>query len=232
MESIGQFNTSVQSRLLNGCATSGCHGGKSASSFRLACESPSRPVTRRMTFENFAACFQLIDRANPDQSPLLQYTSTPHAGLDAPVYRQGSKHFEAIADWVKTAALKESVGSTVRKTTPADGQVRLVMAFEELQGGPPRGERSTSESFSAKFPAATAGNSPAADRPGTGVDPFDPEIFNRLYGVRPASAAEPAESSSAVAQPGRQSSPRLQAPRRLSDSQKQGAIPIGKAKTE
>ena len=217
--SIGLFNTSVQSRLLNGCAASGCHGIKSNSSFHLECESPGRPTTRRMTFENFTACFALIDQANPEQSKLLEYASTPHADLAAPVYRQGSRHYEAIANWVKTAALAESSGAAADMSQASEiGQVRPASAMEDLPNGSQRAESSS-------------GGSPLrydfARQRGSGVDPFDPEVFNRLYGAKPTPQTNDDNPAAPPDSFGFEGAPQLQAPQRLSDAQKNGAIRIG-----
>ena len=142
-----------------------------------------------MTFENFAACFQLIDRANPEKSKLLSYASTPHANLKAPVYRQGSRHYEAIANWVKTAALSETDGVAGGRSQLNRGHVQLATAVEELQYSSLPDDSANAETRMIEFPGTDDPNANAAGQRRLGVDPFDPSIIDEQWehhGIRTA----------------------------------------------
>ena len=165
-------------------------------------------------FRNLSACHELIDRTKPEQSKLLKYLVTPHGGLKKPAYRIGSKHFEAIRQWVLTAGDAKGGDQSFNGSHTAN------------QTPPP-------EVVPAGLWRDVTDSGDRTKRTQTGVDPFDPEVFNRKYGVDRADEAADAESELAFPIPGTipdrpETDESIAIPRRLSEQQTSGATPVEK----
>src|SRR5262245_3476211 len=93
---VETFTTSIQPLLLRSCATAGCHGAGSSSTFTLMRPPMGSPMPRRMTQRNLSNILALIDRQQPLESKLLSAAKDPHgpnqisgaAGLDAAKYQE------------------------------------------------------------------------------------------------------------------------------------------------
>jgi hypothetical protein len=196
--SLADYTKNVQRRLLHGCASSGCHDHASETSFKLACDSPSRPVSRGMTISNLAACYELLDKENVTASRLLEYVSRPHGGQNVPVYRIGSNHYDAIFHWAQQSIRLD------------DSQLSISAAAEQF------GQVQTA---SAEMPVITA----STDQQYT--DPFDPEVFNRWYRARQSAIQRNERPSEQNPSPGSFSVPEIKAPSRLSENVRNSASP-------
>jgi len=75
---VETFTTSIQPILLRSCATAGCHGAGSTSSFTLLRPPIGSPMPRRMTQRNLSETLQWIDRQQPLESKLLASAKDPH----------------------------------------------------------------------------------------------------------------------------------------------------------
>jgi hypothetical protein len=93
---VEAFTTSIQPLLLRSCATAGCHGAGSTSTFTLMRPPMGSPMPRRMTQRNLSSALTLIDRQQPLDSKLLSAAKDPHGpnqasgavGLDAAKYQE------------------------------------------------------------------------------------------------------------------------------------------------
>jgi len=98
---VEAFTTSIQPLLLRSCATAGCHGPGSTSSFTLMRPPMGSPMPRRLTQRNLSSTLALVDRQQPLESKLLSAAKDPHGpnqvpgavGLDAAKYQE-------LAAWV------------------------------------------------------------------------------------------------------------------------------------
>jgi hypothetical protein len=75
---VEAFTSTVQPMLLNYCATAGCHGPNSSSSFTLSRAPLEKIAARRLTERNLYNTLQWIDRDNPVDSKLLTSAREPH----------------------------------------------------------------------------------------------------------------------------------------------------------
>jgi hypothetical protein len=148
---VEMFTTTVQPILSNGCAAAGCHGAGTTSQFRFERIS-GRTALRHTTLANLAATLELVDRAKPEESPLVRVPRGPHGSAAAAIY-----HARNIAQWEQLAAWAKLVSQ------PA--------------GSPPRNQPGSKNPAGAREHAA-AGTSIATQLP---ADPFDPEVFNRRF---------------------------------------------------
>jgi hypothetical protein len=199
---IEQFTRKVQPVLVNSCTTTGCHRAGGTAGFQLDRALLRGMSNRRSTMNNLAATLALVNRDNPQLSPLLTVPRTTHGGMKAPVFgpRQEAA-YRHLHDWVAlvtansakpsspSPASPDSNGNELpaeRSDQPATGQfeqaVHQESALQEVQVD---GESTVV--------GADENVSPQAIRYGATLnrwqprDPFDPEIFNRMH----TRAAEP-----------------------------------------
>lgn len=114
----------VQSYMLQNCATSECHGGDKAGNFRLvmAGGGAGAPTAEQQLYTNFYimamysnADGKMMNRDNPDSSLFLQYSlpkqnaGTPHPKVDIPRKLGGTTdpRFISMSKWVKTLAFPQ-----------------------------------------------------------------------------------------------------------------------------
>lgn len=174
-----RFTTNVQPLLLNRCATSGCHGLRANSDYRLLRPALGQNASRRLTQQNLVATLAWIDRETPDDSSFLAHAKSFHGGQSkgthAPL-EQGQ--YEQMVDWVRQAIQPVS---RIRPSTIDGVDPKL------LQANPKAGSRRVDDADGAENPERSDNRS--ADEPGRSsspaprsadlVDPFDPEVFNR-----------------------------------------------------
>ncbi len=121
---------------------------------------------------NLAATLSIIDREQPQLSPLLTVPRETHGGMDRPIIgpRQQAA-FEHLVDWVALITNTEDeaeISTLTESNTSLAGNVTPPTAIEEYAPARPRPIR-----FGAQL------------QPWQPKDPFDPEIFNRASGYRP-----------------------------------------------
>ena len=115
--SVETFANSVQPLLLNHCSTAGCHGPQSQTSLRLMRIPPARVTGRRLTQRNLHAALSMIDRENPDESPLLLVPTQPHANLKAAIFtNRDAVQYKQLVDWVERVS---GSAATVKSSKPA-----------------------------------------------------------------------------------------------------------------
>lgn len=95
------FTRRVQPVLVNNCTTSGCHQRGGAETFQLDRALLRGEANRRSTMHNLEAALALVDRAHPDQSPLLTIPRKTHGGMAGPIFGPRQEQaFEHLVDWV------------------------------------------------------------------------------------------------------------------------------------
>jgi hypothetical protein len=95
------FTRKVQPVLVNSCSMSGCHQTGGKLSFQLDRALLRGEANRRTTMHNLEATLALIDRAHPDQSPLLTVPRKSHGGTTGPVFGPRQQQaFKHLVDWV------------------------------------------------------------------------------------------------------------------------------------
>jgi hypothetical protein len=180
---VEDFAAHVQPLLLNRCGASTCHGSASSSRFQLTRPSWSKAVARRFTQRNLYAALQEIDRQAPEKSPLLTAPSGPHGGLNAAVLGDREhEQFARLEAWVKKAT--QQPGPAAPKTI-ASPQTRLLQTrFEQPESdSKPASTRRQPPAGKAEQPPSASSAAPAQPEISLPRDPFDPEIFNRRYGL-------------------------------------------------
>jgi hypothetical protein len=203
------FTRKVQPVLVNNCSTSGCHqvGGKQA--FQLDRALLRGEANRRSTMHNLEATLALVDRAHPDQSPLLTVPRKTHGGTAGPIFGPRQEQaFRHLVDWV---ALIEP--PAIENATAVPGDLRGTKPDGDSPGMPKQdSSHSASHRHSGARTASATGDdarmtlrTPHRLQYGGGQlkswqprDEFDPEIFNRGQRAR-AHASLPATQNSAAA---------------------------------
>jgi hypothetical protein len=124
-QSLADYRRMVQPRVLNNCATAGCHGAKGAGDFMLYTNNPEREEVAYTNFyilQTYASKngeHLMIDRTYPDRSLLAQYALNPDsAEIDHPQIK--GQAYKAMA---------------ANKSAPA--YVTLVNWMRELRAGEP-----------------------------------------------------------------------------------------------
>jgi hypothetical protein len=124
------FKRTIQTFVLQNCATAQCHAGEKAGSFRMI-----KPANNdQVVYTNFYILSmyngrdgKMIDRDQPAKSLLLQYalpktvTSTPHPKIDTHHFADAtSPEFQAIVTWIKSLSFpRPNYGITYEVPGPA-----------------------------------------------------------------------------------------------------------------
>ncbi len=195
---IAEFTHTIQPLLLNRCGGGSCHGPNAASEFRLLSAARGRTLPRRFTQRNLRAVAELLDPAQPGRSPLLKMSTTAHGGANRPPLSDAdvvpSQH---LAEWVYKTSKKAGRQPPAVLKTPntvllqplqrRSGAVSDSTATNSAANATPDGNSSENRAATridmAVQPAAHQSAVPVTSKPltATGVDPFDPEVFNRRY---------------------------------------------------
>jgi hypothetical protein len=108
---VETFTATVQPMLLNYCATAGCHGPSSSSSFTLARAPLEKVAARRLTERNLYNTLQWIDHDNPIDSKLLSAAREPHGPNQASgATGVGTAKYQELVSWVLQASLNTFAG--------------------------------------------------------------------------------------------------------------------------
>jgi hypothetical protein len=102
---VETFTATVQPMLLNYCATAGCHGPSSTSSYTLLRAPLEKIAARRLTERNLYNTLRWIDRDNPIDSKLLSAAREPHGPNQASgATGVGTTKYQELASWVLQAS--------------------------------------------------------------------------------------------------------------------------------
>jgi hypothetical protein len=183
--SVEEFTENVQPVLLNRCATNACHGLRSGQSFQLIRPARGQSLAPRQTHQNLRSALDLVDREQPDRSPLLTVPQRPHGGQEEPVFGpQEADQVLQLQVWVKTL-------TAAHEPPPAANSISLPFS----EANPASRTGSENETSMAGFADAAVYHAdegrvapsdvphfPRQEPPATiSRDPYDPEVFNRLF---------------------------------------------------
>lgn len=146
---LERFTRKVQPVLVNSCTTTGCHQAGSATAFQLDRAIRYDVSNRRSTMSNLAAALTLVDRQNPQQSPLLTVPRQTHGGMEKPVFgpRQEAA-YRHLYDWVMLVTANTAKAAPQSPSAPGitNGKPSDFVATNEHESTPQnlpvtRGER-------------------------------------------------------------------------------------------
>ena len=177
------FTRHLQPLLMNKCGNSGCHGGRTTTTFQLT--SAHRGSNPSIAEKNLAAVLKQIDLRYPSESPILASLDAAHGGLPTPIFRgrSGAQQLGILKAWVLRAANDIAPGSN-EEMSPANSDVTLASASlpveerhshvgNEVDRELPHGRKLTNADTDPTFVAeAMRAN---AD------DAFAPSEFNKKY---------------------------------------------------
>lgn len=101
------FVSRIQPLLIHSCASAGCHGQGSQSTFQLIHIVVGRPVSHSVTKANRDAVEKLINVDDPKHSPLLSATgNTRHSAITPPLFPglTGKRQWRMLSAWVEAMA--------------------------------------------------------------------------------------------------------------------------------
>jgi chromatin segregation and condensation protein Rec8/ScpA/Scc1 (kleisin family) len=177
----------VQPVLLKGCATAACHGSASSTALRFMPLSGGRDREKRIGQRNLFSVLSQVDRASPDNSPLLRAMQEPHpAGEKVSI---DAADYELVAKWVHDLSGPQVAS---RPATLDRRRAHLMQRFEQAPAETPLGRQ---PARTTPTPRARVGagqpalqnelpeppESPLPDSETEAVDPFDPSAFNRQF---------------------------------------------------
>ena len=184
-----EFTRHVQPLMMNKCASGGCHGSGTESSFQLA--SAHRGSSPTIAERNLAAVLKQIDLARPSSSPLLVGVEGTHGNLNVPLFRGrlGAQQLDVLRNWVRAAA-NDIAPDASTEDQPDERKIRLTSAIN-VSSDPstsplptnnedtiPHGRRLSSAETDPKFLAEAAR--------ANAHDEFDPSVFNLKFHGRSA----------------------------------------------
>jgi hypothetical protein len=195
--SVEKFGAVIQPILLNRCGANQCHGPNAKSEFRLLRPPMGQIASRRFTQRNLYSSLKYLDRASPDNSPLVLMPQQRHGSSLAAVFdKHSSNQLAELISWARLTAGAQIVSQPAAQPVSAPATIAPVNATLSQPTGKVGGIPAT---------AADSAEPPAAPTVGTRVmrppledvplhrskiaapplpefrDRFDPEIFNRKY---------------------------------------------------
>jgi hypothetical protein len=204
------FTRRVQPVLVNNCTMAGCHEAGGQQKFQLDRALLHGLANRRSTTRNLAATLELVDREQPQLSPLITVPRQTHGGLDRPIF--GPRHEAALrhlVDWVVLVA-RPSQPSPYESNVPAtrddvadvsasteSSEPLTLNTSEEVQE--PQADAEPAEFEFAESHQQTIQYGAQLKR-WTPRDEFDPEIFNRKYSPESSSQSSMDDMSTAAAE--------------------------------
>jgi hypothetical protein len=212
---VEQFTQTIQPLLMNHCAASGCHSNFGNSKFTLLKVPVDRPPSRHLTQRNLIAVMQVVDGNQPAASPILTVPVRAHGGSKVAVFTdQQVAQYREMVNWVyrvtrqtvpadrAVAASYEQVPGASQSVEPATAESTRLGYSAKMRTARSRPHDAASRPAAAvpgkKNSAEPAGSSKAA--PGAagpqkpGVDPFDPEVFNRQFAPPPPGPGQDADA--------------------------------------
>jgi hypothetical protein len=187
---LEQFTRKVQPILVNNCTVSGCHQPRGPQNFQLDRSLLHGLGNRRTTMFNLRATLTIVDRKQPQLSPLLTVPRETHGGMDRPIIgpRQQTA-FEHLVDWVALVTNTKDDGEEATKPEPAP---ELAAHDEATMATVAESNSPTSSNLEPPtVEGEIAPERPLLIRYGAQLQPwqpkdlFDPEIFNRAQRLRP-----------------------------------------------
>jgi hypothetical protein len=199
---VERFTRRVQPVLVNNCTMVGCHQLGGTATFQLDRAVLRGLANRRSTMSNLSATLTLVDREQPQLSPLLTVPRRTHGGMQRPVFgpRQEAA-FRHLYEWVALVTAETAKPSP--GAPPAENAEQFAadsgssshwdspnMRVERLLNnatGPALYQESPIIGEPAAPAAANATTATSPLRYGARLeqwqprDEFDPEIFNRKY---------------------------------------------------
>ena len=147
-------------------------------------------MTRRFTQRNLHTILQYIDRANPQQSPLLTIPKQPHGNLSTPVFGDRQEvQYQNLEQWVTKLSPPNTAATPPPHVAPPPHAVLTKPADFQKPVKKPKSndEASLLDELVDTLTKEDRGESPAQPqrperrRQFVPRDPFDPQIFNRRY---------------------------------------------------
>jgi len=184
------FATEIQPILTNRCAMAGCHDRGSTSRWHLlTAPGLGNRISAQGTRQNYWNTLRWIDPNEPSSSPLLVRAKEAHGGISSPPLGNRDRlAIEQLQRWseslgARAAATQSPLASgTSIASLPATARPSKLAPDND----PPHGSSSQEHGSEGK---RTEGLAPA--RLPTIDDPFDPELFNRLFRGNPPNMQTP-----------------------------------------
>ncbi len=188
---VDQFANIVQPMLLNNCTATGCHGASSTTGYSLMRIPLGRNASRRLTQRNLYATLEKVNRAKPNESPLVVAAIKPHGGSKAPIlsgrdllqYQYLVAWVQRLGDGSKPVAQPTSTSQSTPQAEPRTSDVLLQSAHPEAIKTSAANDPATKTALDKLLQSADK-NDPNASGNAKGDatrDPFDPEVFNRRF---------------------------------------------------
>jgi hypothetical protein len=177
------YTRHIQRILMNNCASAGCHGVRTTSSFQLTSSHQGSSVS--IAERNLAAVMKQIDLTRPSSSPLLSVLEGNHPNTSAPLFRgrSGAVQMKTLRDWVGAVSndiapeLNEEVRERQEKIQLASMSKSIEpesdAIVDETNMGPHGRVLTTTETDVRFLQKASRANA---------RDAFDPTKFNQRFG--------------------------------------------------
>jgi hypothetical protein len=186
---VERFTRKVQPILVNNCTVSGCHQPGGLQQFQLDRSLLHGLGNRRTTMRNLAATLAIVDREQPQLSPLLTVPRETHGGMDRPIIGPRQQPaFEHLVDWV---ALVTNTEDDREEAAKPDSAPKLASYDEHAMATVTETNSPTPTNLGpSTVVRENAPEQPLPIRYGAQLrawqpkDPFDPEIFNRAQRLR------------------------------------------------
>ncbi|MFM8220737.1 MAG: tetratricopeptide repeat protein, partial [Planctomycetaceae bacterium] len=149
-ELAGHFARRIQPLLVNNCASTGCHGPRSETGFRLQRVTSQGGPNRLAADRNLASVLNQLNLDKPTESPLLLAPRGNHGRRGKPLFGgvTGKEQYAELKSWTLAVAKEEVVQARARRQTGSPSptgaepsprsEIQLLEGSEESVADPAR----------------------------------------------------------------------------------------------
>ena len=177
---LGFYRKRVEKLYTNGCSAAKCHESN-AVVMPLMQRSRAEAIPKAMSVRNFYQISHYINLDDPFTSPALIAAIEPHAGNAKPIFEEGSKQHDQLIRWFEMIGERPVAVESQPDQEPKpldEAEASLSKPGDEAKPGDGTNSGSSIDGGS------LIGEIPDLNEPKSTfqpVDPFDPEIFNRMH---------------------------------------------------
>lgn len=179
------FASVVQPMLINRCGN--CHSHESDRDWSILIPGATSRPSSRMTRENLTSSLAFVDRDRSEDSELLRKAISPHGGAPAMMDTRHARSIEALKAWLQAAANESSpspyelgVDAEPLEIPSPPPEDNIEDAGVGLKSPLPWDAAPRNDIAPVQSLETNAGKQSSPSRMPPVVDPFSPDLFNRL----------------------------------------------------
>lgn len=184
---LAGFKRVVEPILAKNCATVGCHH-RTSDVYPILTVASGVTIPKRMSQQNIYQALRYLDPDQPDASPLLKFAITAHGRQAKPAIDLESREHQILAEWVNLMAEPAKRAEIPRIMVTAARADVAAAAASAISSSAEEDVPTKPAPHTASEPPPNIPNLTSQRKGGAVEDPFDPQIFNREFSKKRATA--------------------------------------------